>query len=158
MRAKERERGNYDNRLGKDGEWDNEDNKDDKNNNRADGSNDNADCRQLKNTRQSNTQRDGQRWQQKRIEVIRILNNNSHNHSKIIIVIIIITSVFWGCACLFSLSSWTSYPSTLFDRCIIIAVAVAVAVAVCVAVAVALAVALAVEVALICQQYVADMS
>ena len=43
MRSKERERGNYDNRLGKDGERDNED-EDDNNNNRADGSDDNADC------------------------------------------------------------------------------------------------------------------
>jgi hypothetical protein len=85
--------------------------------------------RQLKNTRQSNTQRDGEIWQQKRIKVIRLSNNNSHNNNKIIIVIIINTSVFWGCACLFSLSSWSSYPSTLFDCCIIIAVAVAVAVA-----------------------------
>ena len=43
MRAKERERGNYDNRLGKDGERDDKDELD-KNNNRADGSDDNADC------------------------------------------------------------------------------------------------------------------
>ena len=43
MIAKEREIGNYDNRLGKDGERDNKD-KDNNNNNRADGSDDNADC------------------------------------------------------------------------------------------------------------------
>ena len=43
MRATERERCNYDNRLGKDGERDDED-EDDNNNNRADGSDDNADC------------------------------------------------------------------------------------------------------------------
>jgi hypothetical protein len=44
MREKEeRERGNYDNRLEKDGERDDKD-EDDNNNNRADGSDDNADC------------------------------------------------------------------------------------------------------------------
>ena len=49
MRAKERERerGNYDNRLGKDLERydeDEDEDEDDNNNNRADGSDDNADC------------------------------------------------------------------------------------------------------------------
>ena len=57
MREKERERGNYDNRLGKDGERDDED-EDNNNDNRADGSNDNADCNgDVKYQRNNQTER-----------------------------------------------------------------------------------------------------